>query len=99
MQNEIATGDRFRPACVAFEVGGGEGEPVETGCACALELAANFVRARRIAERRAHRVPRGQGLQNTVSADEPGTAGDQNQTQRALLPDRPTRRYPLSPPA
>ncbi len=80
MEDEVAARDRFGPAGVPLEVRGGEGEPFETGRPRAFELAADFVAARWIAQGRADLVARGQGLQDAVSADEPGPARDQNQT-------------------
>ena len=58
MQDEVAAGDRLRPARVAFEVGGGEGEPVAGFGARALQQRAHLGLAREIADGRADLMAR-----------------------------------------
>lgn len=92
MQDEVATGGGFGPACVGHEVGGGEGERLARWLrAACLEHGAHAGFTIERTHRGPHAIAGVQQLQDAVCADESRTAGDQDQfsAHAGLLVDFP----------
>lgn len=83
MQHVIASRDRFAPAVVAQQVGGGEADLVGRKRAPLAQHRDHVLAPIRIAQRGSHRMPVGKQLQDGMHADETGSARDQN---RAHVP-------------
>ena len=78
MEDVVAAGDGFGPACVLFEVGGEEGELIAGRRAADFEHRADIGLALEVADGGADLMAGGQKLQDGMGADEAGAAGDED---------------------
>lgn len=89
MEDEITAGDRLGPALVLGEVRRVERQPFVGRRPALAQGLANLRFARETPHRRADFVPIGEQAQQTMTADEPGPAGDQNPRHVRPLQLRP----------
>ena len=85
VQHIIATGDRFGPARIVFEIGRDKGQPTARFGAALLEQGAHIGLAPQAAYSGADLMICGQKLKDRMAADEPGPAGNQNYAHCGLF--------------
>ena len=87
MEDVIASGDGFAPARVIFKIGGEEGETVARAVLDAAfhQHLADLRFALEVADSGADLMAGGEEMDNTMAADESGSAGDQNGAHIQIL--------------
>jgi hypothetical protein len=78
VQHVVAAGGRLRPARIACQIGGDEGQTIARFGAALPEHGAHLALAPKVAHGGPHPMARGQELKDGVAADEARTAGYQD---------------------